>query len=265
MSCYVASTIPNRTPAERRYVDYLRESGRGIGWVDSRPVREHVLMLGRAGHSLSYVARAAGVTITTVAGIRDGRYSGCNHRVAATVMRVSYAPGPGQVRVGALSARRRVHALACLGWTSRHVAAELGITAATLSRSLCGDTMHYQRWQAISDVYDALHMTPGPSQRARGRGRSEGWLPPLAWDDIDDPDETPRRGLHDPRSVVDPIAVQRALSGDRTVCLSSAEKRVAIQHALDRGWSYRLLADRLGITHATADQMMVRARRRVAA
>jgi len=264
MSNYVASTIPNRTPSERRYLDYLWVSGRGVGWVDSRPVREHVLMLSRAGHPLSYVARGAGITVPTAAGIRDGRYPGCNSRVAAAVMRVSYVPGPGQVLVGSLSARRRVHALACIGWTSRWVADQLGISAATLSHSLCGDTLHYARWQAISDIYTAVQMTPGPSERARGRGRAEGWSPPLAWDNIDNPDETPRRGLHDPRSIVDPVAVRRALSGDHTVRLSTAEKHDAVSKAIDWGWTKRTLADRLGITVITADQMMVRARRRAA-
>jgi len=249
MSNYVASTIPNRTPSERRYLDYLWVSGRGVGWVDSRPVREHVLMLSRAGHPLSYVARGAGITVPTAAGIRDGRYPGCNSRVAAAVMRVSYVPGPGQVLVG---------------WTSRWVADQLGISAATLSHSLCGDTLHYARWQAISDIYTAVQMTPGPSERARGRGRAEGWSPPLAWDNIDNPDETPRRGLHDPRSIVDPVAVRRALSGDHTVRLSTAEKHDAVSKAIDWGWTKRTLADRLGITVITADQMMVRARRRAA-
>ena len=47
---------------------------------------------------------------------------------------------------------------------------------------------------AIHTAYDRLSMTRPEGTRAdtaRRRARHLGWPPPLAWDDIDDPDETP--------------------------------------------------------------------------
>jgi hypothetical protein len=51
--------------------------------------------------------------------------------------------------------------------------------------------------EAILALYDDLSMTPadGPGAwRALSDARKHGWAPPLAWDDIDDPNETPDTG-----------------------------------------------------------------------
>lgn len=99
----------------------------------------------------------------------------------------------------AIGIQRRLQALSALGWSMRAVAAEAGINHAT---NLCELVVkEHVPWvrepsaRSIVEVYDRLLMRPAPqgrgSSRARNRAVERGWLPPLAWNDIDDPDETP--------------------------------------------------------------------------
>ena len=96
-------------------------------------------------------------------------------------------------RVPAVGARRRVQALARIGWTGAEVAARLGITQQALSESIHPDRrqVYRSRHDAIAEVYEALSGTRGPSDRAAKVAEGRGWPPPLAWDNIDDPDERP--------------------------------------------------------------------------
>jgi hypothetical protein len=41
--------------------------------------------------------------------------------------------------------------------------------------------------------------------------RAKGYFPPLCWDDIDDPDEKPQRGKHEPVSATERIEELREL------------------------------------------------------
>lgn len=98
-------------------------------------------------------------------------------------------------RVSGLGTARRIKALVAIGYTQADIAERIGWSPANLSKLLDEDGMvSASTARTIDALYHQLCMTPGPSVRARQRAKKLGWAPPLAWDDIDDPDETPNIG-----------------------------------------------------------------------
>ena len=98
-------------------------------------------------------------------------------------------------RVSGLGTARRIKALVAIGYTQADIAERIGWSPAHLSKLLDEDGMvSASTARTIDALYRQLCMTPGPSDRARQRAKKLGWAPPLAWDDIDDPAETPNIG-----------------------------------------------------------------------
>jgi len=160
-----------------------------------------------------------------------------------------------------IGARRRVHALAAMGWSSHAVSAELGTSPQCLATLIHRPTMTYRRWAVIAEVYERLSAAVGPSRKALMCARNRCWPTPLAWEGIDIDDPRTRADVGSTAvGAMDPHAVDRALSGDHTVRLSTREKQECARQAREWGWSARLLADRLGISPVTADRALNRAR-----
>ncbi len=78
-----------------------------------------------------------------------------------------------------------------------------------------GNLVTIQRWREISELYDRLSMTPGPSPQTRGWAKTLGYAPPLAWDEdtIDDPRSRPHGngGEHASGQVIDMVAIRHTL------------------------------------------------------
>lgn len=91
--------------------------------------------------------------------------------------------------VEALGTRRRVQALSCIGWSQAYVARAAGFRPEHMPKMIRNDTIRADTAARIALVYDQLHMTlapPGHSATyARNFADRRGWVPPLAWDDID--------------------------------------------------------------------------------
>lgn len=97
----------------------------------------------------------------------------------------------------------------------------------------------------IADLFRSHAMVPGPSVRARTWALKQGWVGPLAWDDLDDPAEQVATVTGLP--VVDEVAVERAMVGG-PVELTSAERAEAVRRLSARGLSDAQVAERLRIT-----------------
>lgn len=163
------------------------------------------------------------------------------------------------LRIDGTGTRRRLEALAALGWYEWEIAARLGVTRQSVTQ-LRDDRMHYPASvAAVRAVYDELSMTVPPPDKYRYRSRQRaalhGYLPPLAWDDeyIDDPAAQPMTSsctssssvtTTDSAVSIDEIAVQRAIHGDR-VRLNRAEVSSAIATMTGMGMSAREIAERL--------------------
>jgi hypothetical protein len=107
-------------------------------------------------------------------------------------------------KVPAIGTQRRIQALQAIGYSRQRIAHELGYTdAGALAYLLLSKTLLKVTAARVADVYDRLCMTPVEgvgANRARTWARKHGYVPPLAWDDIDNPRERPK-GLGQPAAI----------------------------------------------------------------
>ncbi len=167
-----------------------------VRMVDAEPVRQHVQTLQARGYTTSGIATAAGVgnqlieyLLTTARKVHS--------RTAAAILAVNHPAG----LVDATGTRRRLQALAAIGWTFAQMADHLGYNDATTVHHWTRSTRVTQSTAAAAaELYDAAWDKPQPPSLAADRSRRtaarKGWPPPLAWDDdeIDDPNARPHLG-----------------------------------------------------------------------
>lgn len=119
----------------------------------------------------------------------------CKAAAARYFARRQMATSRGQTyTVPALGSLRRIRALVAIGWSMEHQAAYLGVKKQAVQNFAVKspDTLIRIATAAkYAELYERLQGTPGPSARARSVAKARGWAPPLAWDDIDDPNEQP--------------------------------------------------------------------------
>lgn len=99
-------------------------------------------------------------------------------------------------KTSSLGSQRRIHALQAIGWSRDRIAVEMGYKdGGAFSYLMSTDTIRIVTAERIREVYERLSMTVPQGQgasRARTWARRHGYAPPLAYDDIDDPSETPK-------------------------------------------------------------------------
>lgn len=136
----------------------------------------------------------------------------------------------GGLMVPSIGIRRRLQALAALGWTLQEVDTRLGHER-SYSSKLAGTTgpIYATTAAEVTALYDDLSMTVPTgwiADRQRRQAKLRGWLPPLAWDDIDDPTERPDLRDHGNRFVDrDHAVVTRFLAGEHTLPTTVPERR----------------------------------------
>lgn len=143
---------------------------------------------------------------------------------------------------------RRLQALAALGHSLASIAEECDRSESWAVWVLRCGKVHTATARRVADVYERLAMVvPQRPTAARDRNLAlaKGWVPPLAWDDIDH-DETPAAPEPLDEDFVDEMAVQRAFDGDTTVTLTNAERRAFVARWFAAGRSYGLLAQDYG-------------------
>lgn len=109
--------------------------------------------------------------------------------------------------VASIGLRRRVQALQRLGWPLSTIAAGAGWkNPQALQYVMKSPTVFRDSRDRICAVYDELSMKIPPhtsgNVRARKRAIANGFAPPLAWDNIDDPNERPKIGVTKRRDTV---------------------------------------------------------------
>lgn len=94
--------------------------------------------------------------------------------------------------VDATGSRRRIQALARMGWSTAELSRRLGKHRSYLLKVLKNDRVQSETAALVALLYDQLSMrrATGPvAARTAAEAQAAGWPPPLAWDDIDnDPD-----------------------------------------------------------------------------
>jgi transcriptional regulator with XRE-family HTH domain len=170
-----------------------RRWGAAESWlVGAQPVREHIAMLrahGLGWQRIATLAEVPRVTVSRLSGHGDPRRP--QRRLARTsaerILAVTIDDAAGRALVPSGPTVRRLQALAAAGWTLQALADRLGVWRQHVSVVQSGDRelVRADTARAVARVYRDLHMTPGPNRHTAARARRRGWLPPLAWDDID--------------------------------------------------------------------------------
>lgn len=169
---------------DRWYDEQVRTVGPRM--VDAAPagarIRDH-----HAHHwSNGHLAHVFAIKDTTLRDVAAGRQDRITRDYADRIMRrwPTFANAPDDALVPVIPTRRRIEALHALGYTRRqHI--DPMVPTNNVSQLLRGDRVHIATHRAIAAGYAALAGTPGPSALTRSRAATAGFLPPAAYDDID--------------------------------------------------------------------------------
>ena len=169
-------------------------------------------------------------------------------------------------RIDPTGTRRRLQALQVVGWPTELLADLLDRRPSSLHRSMTSRSVTAHIAHDVATLYERLWNTRPPrategqraaADAARAYAAAQGWLPPLAWDDIDtDPTPTPPTSRLPRGNAIDEIAVERALAGDNITYddLTPVEQQEVIRRLSARGTSIRDIAARLGTTKRTVSR-----------
>lgn len=159
--------------------------------------------------------------------------------------------------IPAVGTTRRLQALVAIGYCWTHLANRLGVSTKCVriwglhpEARVTRGTHH-----RVRALFTALSDSPGPSRYARTVAARYGFAVPAAWDDgaIDDPNWTPAP-LDSPDTIVDEVAIDRALSGER-IRLNRLEQHHAVHVGLARGLTRQAVADALHMAFDTANRL----------
>jgi hypothetical protein len=217
----------------------------------SAPAAAHVETLLAAGASIRAIAETAGVSPSLVCRLRGRVQTRMRRDTANKVLSVTPEKILTRSRqagfVPALGARRRIQALLAIGWTHNQISSHMPIASSSqLVLSQRGEWITRTTHDAIAAAYNKLAMTPGTSWRTRSRAAKAGYLSPLAWDDIDNPNDNPGTALVD-EAYLDHAAIDRRAAGDRTVRITPAEATEVIGSLRRQGYSDAEISRRTGL------------------
>jgi DNA-binding CsgD family transcriptional regulator len=249
-----------------------RTFGRWEPYLDSGPTRAHIEDLRAAGIGVDQVAKLAGLSSSHVRGLiypsSTGRppYQRVRRETAERILAVPVddSSRAANSHVDATGTRRRLQALIAVGWAQAWLARELHRSPANFRRSMIADTVTARTAQLVNEMYERLWDAPPPqhttgqrnaSDAARAHAVLHGWLPPLAWDDIDtDPDPDPNHPDTSSDDDLDEVAIERAIAGDAQVRLTYPEQIEVVRRMSERGRSIRTIADLLSTSKRTVSR-----------
>jgi lambda repressor-like predicted transcriptional regulator len=168
------------------------------------------------------------------------------------------ARAPGAL-VDATGTRLRLQSLVLNGWSLAGLARQLGRSPDHLPSVLKAATVTIATAQAVRALFDELWDMAPPTRthaeritatKSRNRAARQGWLPAMAWDDLDDGTQPPLPDVDGCGPDIDEIAVERAMGGDH-VRLTRVERDEAVRRLTSKGYSVRQIAERLGTTTRT--------------
>lgn len=179
----------------KRYQLARARAGRHLK-VDASPSRELLVHWhDEIGWGWAALARATGAAQTALALIADGRSPQVRQLTADRIARPDWQAAVSDPRgkVPSYGVTRRLQALRTIGITQVTVGQWTGISESSLVDLTYASQPQItgSRWRMIDDVYRAHEHDPIALGRTRSHAVAQGWAPPAAWDDIDDPDEHP--------------------------------------------------------------------------
>lgn len=253
--------------AHKTYQAYVRRQrayGRWQPFVDADQARTHVLGLRAGGTSILRIATQAGVAPSRISYLLYG----CGEKPMPAKIRRRFADAllkvtPEPRLVSSLGVHRRLTALIALGYSQGCIGGRLGVTQTRVWQLIHHRSAHVEQetHDRVDSLYESLSMTSPPvstgrekgtATRARRVAAANGWAPPLAWDNIDDPKESPTgfagAEKRRPPGDVDKAVVERVWCGDTNVAkrTTRAEKQEVMSRWLAAGGSEKSLCARFG-------------------
>ena len=220
-------------------------------YIDAEPARQHVQTLRATGMGTRRIAELAETPRQTIANLVNGRPDrgtvpsrkidrDSSTRILAIPVPDAHELAKDRQLVGATGTARRLQALVAIGYTQVFLCESIGVTASNGCRLF--DIRRQSHVQAatarrVETVFNALQLTPGPSDRARRHAQRKGWPPPLAWDEdtIDDPAVNPDLGAHGRGSFEERYQELRDLGlPDEAIATRLGIKPVSLVRQLDR-------------------------------
>lgn len=245
----------------RRRRKYLTYKGIPTSLIPAHQAAEHALKLYNLGWSYNAIQDLTNgaVASETIRNLTENRYPTISRTTHNAVTQIPYtlAPTPNvrdQAMIPTEAAARRVRALLRLGWTHADLNTR-GIVTRPLVPTIYKQ-MQTWKWRRVAAVYDELSMTPGPSTLTASRSATRGYIAPLAWDDIDDPDETPTDWAYRERKRIngttanaeppDPVVIARILNGEWHLPATPTERIEVIRAWVEDGGAVNQLARQTG-------------------
>lgn len=168
-----------------------------------------------------------------------GYNAGCRS-AAAILAEDRYRRGLDPKSAPMVGVRRRLQALAVLGWPAEELGRRIDRTGNNVKqlRSNSRGRCRYSTWERVDQLYHELSDRDGPSLVTAQRARRSGWLAPIQWDDdvLDDP-----KGRPGHRARPQPVR----LTGDRVADIAALD---------DADWTAEAIAVRLGVTERCVER-----------
>jgi hypothetical protein len=228
-------------------------------FVDAAPVRAHIRWLQEAGIGIQRIIDLSKIGEGTIGAIMYGPTRHTREAAAAAILAIrpgmdTLAPG---ARIDATGTRRRLQALAAIGWPSSVIGSRIDRSRSHITGLRVANIVTVRVAQEVARLYQRMYyVRPQPvTSEERGAVASTltwasraGWAPPTAWTEktIDDPKARPhlaeasllRDGLtvHTELGTVDMVAVVRRLEGDKNVDIHSWEREPAVLAMYRRGY-----------------------------
>jgi hypothetical protein len=273
VECKLGAT--ERARARRKLQAYGRFETK---FVDAQPVREHLETLRQQGWGMRIIAEQSGVSVTQVRVLLYGRCpseQNEGHYVkprfpkkmlatnAERLMKLRFSideSGEGTL-VSARATHRRMQALSCLGYSLNWQAHQLGMITGNYTSIFDRDLVTVKTALRVRELFEANENKPNKGSnrheragitRGINRAKANKWLPPAAWDDIEN-DDAP--AVVEPEHVIDEVKFELILTGVK-VSLSMHERRVFIPELSARGFTHREIARLADVVPKTVERIL---------
>ena len=199
---------------------------------DAAQAREHVKALRGLGWTYEGIAQAAGLSSYVPHKLDIGQTKTLRAESEKALLAVPLVPSDSHRSGDSAGTRRRVQALAWMGWPCSEVAYRAGTTRSSLATLILPDRrISFALARRVAAVYEELCMTFGPSKVAAGKARQLGFVPPLGWDEdlIDLGDEELKSELRRRVAEMDDDEIRRCHEaryrfGDQSPLVAAAAK-----------------------------------------
>lgn len=219
----------------------LAATGRSLT-VDAAPTTAHVQHLLADGGGWNQLRAVSGASFSTISDLNNGRRKKIYRSTADKFLSIRLEDVlPGPLFVPAFPTVRRLQALMAIAHSPAAIAAASGCHETSITDIVyghCTNMVRPRTARLVAEAYEHMSARPGTHSLSRRRAVEHGWAPPLAWDDIDDPDGMPIavKGTVGSRS--------RAVIEDTAELAAQGEPRERIAARLGITWNAITLAHR---------------------